>query len=359
MEPNESGLSSYYHHQHHQHHQQHHQPQPPHHQSPAATSPTNGILQNADNRAPHMVYPNPVPSAVTPPLESVRRKRGRPRKYGTPEQAAAAKRAPSSSHLTKKKEQPFGGWRWCFVSVFSFEEIPVGCSWGFLDYDDFGNAGQGFTPHIISVAAGEDTHQKIMLFMQQTKREICILSASGSISNPCLRQPATSGGNITYEGRFDILSLSGSYIRTELGGRTGGLSVCLSSTDGHIIGGGIGGPLKAAGPVQVIVGTFLIDTKKDIIADAKGVGASVSGVGFQSAVDSSGRVPVRSSEDHQSVSGSQFIIQPRDVQVTNSRATDWRSGTDTRINAGYEFTGRVGHGAHQSPENGDYDHIQD
>ncbi|KAI7981442.1 NADP-dependent D-sorbitol-6-phosphate dehydrogenase [Camellia lanceoleosa] len=103
--------------------------------------------------------------------------------------------------------------------------------------------------------------------------------------------PATSGGNITYEGRFDILSLSGSYIRTELGGRTGGLSVCLSSTDGHIIGGGIGGPLKAAGPVQVIVGTFLIDTKKDIIADAKGVGASGSGVGFQSAVDSSGRVP--------------------------------------------------------------------
>jgi hypothetical protein len=41
-------------------------------------------------------------------------------------------------------------------------------------------------------------------------------------------------------------------VRTELGGRTGGLSVCLSSTDGQIIGGGIGGPLKAAGPVQVL-----------------------------------------------------------------------------------------------------------
>ena len=53
------------------------------------------------------------------------------------------------------------------------------------------------------------------------------------------------------QGQFDILSLSGSYIRTALGGRTGGLSVCLSSTDGQISGGGIGGPLKAAGPVQV------------------------------------------------------------------------------------------------------------
>lgn len=38
-----------------------------------------------------------------------------------------------------------------------------------------------------------------MMFMQQSKREICILSASGTISNASLRQPATSGGNITYE----------------------------------------------------------------------------------------------------------------------------------------------------------------
>lgn len=35
-----------------------------------------------------------------------------------------------------------------------------------------------------------------------------------------------------------------------MGGKTGGLSVCLAS-DGQIIGGGVGGPLKAAGPVQV------------------------------------------------------------------------------------------------------------
>jgi predicted DNA-binding protein with PD1-like motif len=132
-----------------------------------------------------------------------------------------------------------------------------------------GNVGQGFAPHTLNVAAGEDVYQKIMLFMQQSKCEICILSASGSISNPSLRQPASFGGNITYEGRFDILSLSGSYIHTELGGRSGGLSVCLSSSDGQIIGGGIGGPLKAAGPVQVIVGTFVIDAKKDTLAGMK------------------------------------------------------------------------------------------
>ena len=32
--------------------------------------------------------------------------------------------------------------------------------------------------------------------------------------------------------------------------------MCLSSTDGQIIGGGVGGPLKAAGPVQVQI--FLV-----------------------------------------------------------------------------------------------------
>lgn len=41
-----------------------------------------------------------------------------------------------------------------------------------------------------------------MLFMQQSKRDICILSASGSISDASLRQPATSGGSITYEVKF-------------------------------------------------------------------------------------------------------------------------------------------------------------
>ena len=57
---------------------------------------------------------------------------------------------------------------------------------------------------------------------------------------------------ISSQGRFEIISLSGSFVRTELGGRTGGLSICLSSTDGQIVGGGVGGPLTAAGPVQVI-----------------------------------------------------------------------------------------------------------
>ena len=300
-----------------------------------------------------------MPSAVTAPPETVRRKRGRPRKYGTPEQALAAKKTASSSGASpssvqassKKKDQSLSG---------GGGGGGVGSSSKKLQISGLGNAGQGFTPHIITVAAGEDVAQKIMLFMQQSKREICILSASGSISNASLRQPATSGG-ITYEGRFEIISLSGSYVRTELGGRTGGLSICLSSTDGQIVGGGVGGPLQAAGPVQVIIGTFVIDTKKDVSggvmveASAHQLPSHAGGasVGFRSAVDSSGRIPVGGNED-QTIGSSHFMIQPRAIHMAPSRQTDWTGAPNARTGGGYDLTGRTGHGGHQSPENGDY-----
>ncbi|KAG8380680.1 hypothetical protein BUALT_Bualt06G0041000 [Buddleja alternifolia] len=257
-----------------------------------------------------MVYSHSVPSSA---VESVKRKRGRPRKYTTPDQAAAAKRlsAPAKRDATVASSSA--------SSSYSSKKSHLG------------NVGQGFSPHIITVAAGEDVGQKIMMFMQQSKREICVISASGSVSNASLCQPATSGGSITYEGRFDILSLSGSYIRTELGGRTGGLSVCLSSFDGQIIGGGLG---------NVIIGTFVIDAKKDVKGDAASGklpsprgGQSVSGLNFVGS-------------PHQMGGGSPFMIQQRSMQLTTPpHSMEWRSN--------------AGHGMHQSLENADYEPIPD
>ncbi|KAI4301990.1 hypothetical protein L6164_035215 [Bauhinia variegata] len=355
MEPNENQLSSYYHHQ--QQQSTTSSVSPTTAVTTTTPSPTNGLLPNTEGS--HMVYPHSVPSAVSSQLEPAKRKRGRPRKYFTPEQALAAKKAASSSsHSFSSKDKK----EHTLAAGSASSSYKKSQSFG------LGNAGQGFTPHVITVAAGEDVAQKIMLFTQQSMREICILSASGSISNASLRQPATSGGNVAYEGRFEIISLSGSYVRTELGGRTGGLSVCLSSTDGQIIGGGVGGPLKAAGPVQVIVGTFSIDTKRDASAAVKGdasasklpspVGESVSGLGFRPAIDSSSGNPIRGNDDHQAIGGSHFMIQQRGMHMTPSRPTDWGGRLDSR-NAGYELTGRTVHGAHQSPENGDYDQIPD
>ncbi|RRT69690.1 hypothetical protein B296_00028865 [Ensete ventricosum] len=117
-----------------------------------------------------------------------------------------------------------------------------------------------FTPHVLTVAAGEDVTMKIMSFSQMGPRAICILSANGVISSVTLRQSDSFGGTLTYEGHFQLLSLSGSFMPTENGGtksRSGGMSVSLASPDGRVVGGGVAGLLVAASPVQVVVGSFL------------------------------------------------------------------------------------------------------
>ncbi|KAI7749506.1 hypothetical protein M8C21_001871, partial [Ambrosia artemisiifolia] len=117
-----------------------------------------------------------------------------------------------------------------------------------------GAAGVGFTPHVITVKAGEDIASKMTAFSQQGPRTVCILSANGAISNVTLRQPAMSGGTVTYEGRFEIISLSGSFLLTDSDGnqssRSSGLSVSLAGSDGRVLGGGVAGSLVAATPVQ-------------------------------------------------------------------------------------------------------------
>lgn len=61
------------------------------------------------------------------------------------------------------------------------------------------------------------------------------------------------------QGRFEILTLTGSYTIFENGGmksRAGGLSVSLASPDGRVIGGGVAGLLMAASPIQVKTSSF-------------------------------------------------------------------------------------------------------
>ncbi|KAK7279489.1 hypothetical protein RJT34_24542 [Clitoria ternatea] len=117
-----------------------------------------------------------------------------------------------------------------------------------------------FTPHVVTVYTGEDVAGKILSFAQKGPRGICILAANGAISNVTIRQPGCSGGILTYEGRFEILSLSGSFTVSDNSGmrsRSGGLSVSLAGPDGRVIGGGVAGLLTAAGPIQIVVGSFM------------------------------------------------------------------------------------------------------
>uniref|UniRef100_A0ACD5Y4Q4 Uncharacterized protein n=1 Tax=Avena sativa TaxID=4498 RepID=A0ACD5Y4Q4_AVESA len=123
------------------------------------------------------------------------------------------------------------------------------------------SAGGSFTPHVIIVPAGEDVAARIMSFSQKGPRSVCILSANGTISTVAFNQPGSSGSSgstFNYEGVFEILQLTGSFTMAEEGRRrTGGLSVSLAGPDGRVVGGVVAGTLRAATPIQVIVGSFL------------------------------------------------------------------------------------------------------
>ncbi|EPS58548.1 hypothetical protein M569_16265, partial [Genlisea aurea] len=184
--------------------------------------------------------------------EPVKKKRGRPRKYGPA--GGGANMALGLSPLSACKPSA--------VVVGSREKgrrgRPPGTGWKqkLAPLGEWMNnsAGLAFTPHVLRAAIGEDVADKILAFAQQRPRALCIMSANGSVSAVTLRQPTNSGATVTYEGRFEILCLSGSYLVAENGGprsRTGGISISVCSPDGLIIGGAIGGKLIAANPVQV------------------------------------------------------------------------------------------------------------
>ncbi|KAF5731099.1 hypothetical protein HS088_TW19G00703 [Tripterygium wilfordii] len=206
---------------------------------------------------PTMASPVGVAVPLASGTEVVKKKRGRPRKYsadGTVTTALSPTPISSSIPLTGD----FSAWK----RGRQIDSIKKSHK---FEYETPGNkiayfVGANFTPHVITVNAGEDVTMKVMSFSQQGARAICILSANGTISNVTLRQPSSSGGTLTYEGRFEILSLSGSYTPIENGvtkSRSGGISVSLAGPDGRVFGGGLAGLLVAAGPVQVVVASFL------------------------------------------------------------------------------------------------------
>ncbi|XP_077235562.1 AT-hook motif nuclear-localized protein 1-like [Tasmannia lanceolata] len=208
-----------------------------------------------------------VPAVAASPVSFAlagKKKRGRPRKYGPDGSVSLA-----LSPMPISSSAPAGG----FPAGKRGRGRPAGSmnKQQRVELDSPGewigcSVGSDFMPHVITVAAGEDVTMKIISFSQQGPRAICILSANGAISNVTLRQPDSSGGTLTYEGRFELLSLSGSFMPTESGGtrsRAGGLSVSLASPDGRVLGGGVAGLLVAASPVQVVVGSFMPSIQQD------------------------------------------------------------------------------------------------
>ncbi|KAM3379694.1 hypothetical protein P3S68_012108 [Capsicum galapagoense] len=113
-----------------------------------------------------------------------------------------------------------------------------------------GTIGISSVNHIILVDIGEDIVSKIMTILDQGPPAICILFAAGSLCEATLWNSAI--GTMTHEGQFDIISLTGSFMRSE-NGITGGLNLSMTRPDGSFFGGVVEGKLRATTPVQVLV----------------------------------------------------------------------------------------------------------
>lgn len=82
------------------------------------------------------------------------------------------------------------------------------------------------------------------------------MSGSGNVTNVTLRQPASPGAVVTLHGRFEILSLSGSFLPPPAPPAATGLTIYLAGGQGQVVGGSVVGQLVASGPVIVMAASF-------------------------------------------------------------------------------------------------------
>ncbi|CAN4125807.1 unnamed protein product [Withania somnifera] len=110
--------------------------------------------------------------------------------------------------------------------------------------------------HVMEIASGCDIQESISTFATTRQRGVCILSGSGTVTNVTIRQPASTGAVVTLHGRFEILSLSGSYLPPPAPPAASGLTIYLAGGQGQVVGGSVVGPLNASGPVVIMAASF-------------------------------------------------------------------------------------------------------
>ncbi|KZV38305.1 hypothetical protein F511_36246 [Dorcoceras hygrometricum] len=110
--------------------------------------------------------------------------------------------------------------------------------------------------HVMEVANGSDIQESISVFATRRQRGVCILSGNGTVTNVTLRQPSAPGAVVTLRGRFEILSLSGSFLPHPAPPSASGLTIYLAGGQGQVMGGTVVGPLLASGPVVIMAASF-------------------------------------------------------------------------------------------------------
>ncbi|KAG6593851.1 AT-hook motif nuclear-localized protein 20, partial [Cucurbita argyrosperma subsp. argyrosperma] len=107
--------------------------------------------------------------------------------------------------------------------------------------------------HVIEIAGGADVADSINQFSRRRQRGVGVLSGRGMVDDVTLRQSAAV---IPLHGRFEMPSLTGSFLPGRAPPGSSGLTVYLAGGQGQAVGGTVVGPLLAAGPVVLIAASF-------------------------------------------------------------------------------------------------------
>ncbi|CAM8923889.1 hypothetical protein QQ045_022053 [Rhodiola kirilowii] len=110
--------------------------------------------------------------------------------------------------------------------------------------------------HVMEVANGCDISESVTNFARRRQRGVCILSGTGVVTNVTLRQPSSPSAVVTLHGRFEILSLNGSFLPPPAPPAASGLTVYLAGGQGQVVGGTVVGPLLASGLVVIMAASF-------------------------------------------------------------------------------------------------------
>ncbi|XP_057479400.1 AT-hook motif nuclear-localized protein 23-like [Actinidia eriantha] len=121
--------------------------------------------------------------------------------------------------------------------------------------------------HILEIGDGCDIFEAVAAYSRRRQQGICVLSGSGSVTDATLRQPAAAGAVVKLQGRFEILSLTGSFLPPPAPTGATSLAVYLSGGQGQVVGGSLVGELKAAGPVVVVAAGFTNVAYERLTAD--------------------------------------------------------------------------------------------
>ncbi|KAL2536664.1 AT-hook motif nuclear-localized protein 23 [Forsythia ovata] len=110
--------------------------------------------------------------------------------------------------------------------------------------------------HILEVGSGCDVFEAVATYARKRQKGICILSGTGTVNNVSLRQPTGAGSVVVLQGKFEILSLSGSFLPPPAPPGATSLTIYLSGGQGQVVGGNVVGALVASGPVIIIAASF-------------------------------------------------------------------------------------------------------